>query len=207
MSVIASLPVELQEQVLLNLSWDDHFRCAYVCKTWRTIILSNARIKNGWYLASACSSADSYIHRIFTTTGVECVYTAEGFRLLLPARNSSSGRLHLKPDSPLFNEFLFKPPLPGSKSQEVAYGLYLLGIPLCGDQMMRVPWEYVEGASVDSGYLRVSIRNFLQWLAELMGPEPGIPLEEGEEYRFHFWCNQDLPWMIGLVPQTSGLEE
>ncbi|KAF3928655.1 hypothetical protein AA313_de0208165 [Arthrobotrys entomopaga] len=202
MSGIASLPVELQEQILFNLPWDDHFRCAYVCRTWRTIILSNTRIKKLWYMTSARSSADSSIHKMFRTAGVEVLYTAKGFRLLLPTRQSTSGRLRLKPDSPLLNEPLFKTPLPDSRVEEAFFDIYLLGIPLCGDQMMKVPWEYVKGASVDAGYVRVSLRSFLQWLTELMGPETGILRGESVEYRFRFWCSQDLPWMVGLRDET-----
>ncbi|KAF3089348.1 hypothetical protein TWF569_003207 [Orbilia oligospora] len=208
---LLSLPTELQTQILTNLTWDDHCRCFYVCKLWGSIILSNKLLKEGWYTHITTSEAEAGLHAIFTTPGLEYIYTSDGFRVLLPPFNSPSSticpntgttrgyRMRLTSEFPLFREPVFQVPSAGSKIQEVAYNIYLLGIPLCGDGMIKIPWDQLDNVEIEeSGYVKVSVKTVLEFLEELVWPEPDIPPEKGQEYRFRFWFNGNLPWIVGL---------
>lgn len=107
--------------------------------------------------------------------------------------------MRLTSQFPLFQEPVFQIPSPGSKIQEVAHNIYLLGIPLCGDGMIKVPWDQLDDVEIEeSGYVRVSVKTALEFLEELVWPEPDIPPEEGQEYKFRFWFNGNLPWIVGL---------
>ncbi|KAF3932587.1 hypothetical protein ABW20_dc0107181 [Dactylellina cionopaga] len=214
---ITSLPVELQEQVFSHLNWQGHFRCYQVCKLWRSIITTSRSIKDAWYTPCDDPDINASIHTIFTTYRVGCIYTAAGFRVLLPHYNYGEirgTRMILAPGSPLLEEPLFKPPLPNAKVSRDWFQIFILGSPLCGDGQIMVPWEDVEGASIEDGYVRVSVRSFLSWLSNLIGPEPGMPYEEGAKYELEFLCSQDLPWRVGLwfpklvytYPNTSTVE-
>ncbi|KAK6345727.1 hypothetical protein TWF718_007635 [Orbilia javanica] len=211
---LISLPVELQTQILANLDWADHCRCFHVCKLWGSIILSSKLLRERWYTHVATAEAESGLHAIFTTPGLEYVYTADGFRIILPPStlpplSSNSGsdvatedqgyRMRLTSQFSLLQEPVFQIPEPGSKIQEVAHNIYLLGIPLCGDGMIKVPWDQLDNVTVeDTGYVRVSVRTVLEFLEELVWPEPDIPPEKEQEYKFRFWFNGNLPWLVGL---------
>ncbi|KAK6501003.1 hypothetical protein TWF506_003759 [Arthrobotrys conoides] len=208
---LLSLPTELQTQILTNLTWEDHCRCFHVCKFWGSIILSNKLLKERWYTHVATSSAEAGLHAIFTTPELEYIYTSDGFRVVLPPSTSLSSsldtdtttsrgyRMRLTSKFPLFQEPVFQIPWAGSMIQEVAYNIYLLGVPLCGDGMIKVPWDQLDNVVVEeSGYVRVSVKTVLEFLEELVWPEPDIPPEKGQEYKFRFWFNGNLPWIVGL---------
>ncbi|KAK6360095.1 hypothetical protein TWF730_006249 [Orbilia blumenaviensis] len=207
---LLSLPVELQTQILTNLDWDDHCRCFYVCKLWGSIILSSKSLKGRWYTHVTTPDAESGLHAIFTTPGLEYVYTADGFRVILPpavipASGSTSEvtdkgyRMRLTSKFPLLQEPVLEVPEPGSNVQEVAHNIYLLGIPLCGDGMIKIPWDQLNGVTVEeTGYVRASVTTVLEFLEELVWPEPDIPPEKGQEYKFKFWFNGNIPWIVGL---------
>ncbi|EPS44151.1 hypothetical protein H072_1807 [Dactylellina haptotyla CBS 200.50] len=214
---ISRLPVEIQEQIFTHLDWTDHFRCTLVCKLWRSIILSNTQIKDSWYTRCSDEAIDSSLHNIFTTPGVECVceYTPPSgdldFEVLLPATSSGRrGRVNINQKSALLQENIFRAPSTDQKSEPQYFYLYLLGIPLCGDQLIKVPWEGVEGAIVGEGAPRVSISSFLNWLLKVVTQEPDldVSVEEGVGPRvklvLHFSCNQYLPWILDLRIGPSG---
>ncbi|KAK6528574.1 hypothetical protein TWF281_009813 [Arthrobotrys megalospora] len=203
---LLSLPVELQTQILTNLNWPDHCRCFHVCRLWGSIILSNKLLRERWYTVVTTAEAESGLHAIFTTPGLEYVYTADGFRVLLPPVDSNAEsatnqgyRMRLTSKFPLLQEPVFQVPEAGSKVQEVAHNIYLLGIPLCGDGMIKVPWDQLDDVTIEEGgYVRVSVKTVLEFLEELVWPEPDIPPEKGQEYKFKFWFNGNLPWIVGL---------
>ncbi|KAK6504571.1 hypothetical protein TWF481_006510 [Arthrobotrys musiformis] len=208
---LLSLPVELQTQILTNLDWDDHCRCFHVCKLWGSIILSSKPLKERWYTRVSTEEAESGLHAVFTTPGLEYVYTSDGFRVLLPplehstpnpdAADGNKGyRMRLTCKFPLLQEPVFQVPEPGAKTVDVAHNIYLLGIPLCGDGMIKIPWDQLEDVEIEreTGYVRVSVKTALEFLEELVWPEPDIPPEKGQEYKFKFWFNGNLPWIVGL---------
>ncbi|KAJ6255921.1 hypothetical protein Dda_9380 [Drechslerella dactyloides] len=205
---ITTIPIELQEHILSYLSWDDHFRCLQVCALWRCLLTSSPLLKASRYTACADPDANSAIHNIFTTGGVSCLFKEDGrFRLVLPPTSGDpcdtvviSDRTVTASEFLLLDEPLFQPAKRTKKVCEPSFDLYIWGVPLCGDQMLKAPWEQVDGTTIEDGYVRLSVRAFLQWLGQLVAPEAGIVMagHDARDQRVEFLCHDDVPWMMGV---------
>ncbi|KAK6359228.1 hypothetical protein TWF696_000392 [Orbilia brochopaga] len=208
MSRITSMPIELQEQILSYLSWDDHFRCLQVCTLWEALIPSSPLLKASRYTPCADPNANSAIHNIFTTGGVSCFFKEDGrFRLVLPPTSGDPCAAAITADRTvtaseflLLEEPLFRPAKRAERVSEPFYDLYIWGVPVCGDQMLKTPWELVDGATIEDGYVRLSVKAFLQWLGQLVGPEAGFSMagQDPGGQRVEFLCHEDVPWMMGI---------
>ncbi|KAF3922118.1 hypothetical protein ABW21_db0200229 [Orbilia brochopaga] len=208
MSRITSIPIELQEQILSYLSWDDHFRCLQVCTLWKSLITSSHLLKASRYTPCTNPDANSAIHDIFTTSGVSCLFKEDGqFRLVLPPTSGdpcatviTHDRTVTAADFQLLDEPLFRPAKRKEKVSEPFFDLYIWGVPVCGDQMLKTPWEHVDGTTIEDGYVKLSVRAFLQWLGQLLGPEPGIAMagQDTGDQRIEFLCHDETPWMMGI---------
>ncbi|KAF3936509.1 hypothetical protein ABW19_dt0201014 [Dactylella cylindrospora] len=199
---IISLPIELQEQILAYLTWDDHFRCSLVCKLWKNIIGSNKKIRNSWYLASAKADSNTALHQIFLMNGVECVFNIDGFKIRFGKVDASkdgdcreSGLMGY--NSHFLDDPVFIVPSADLPVDRRDFDLYVRVTGCGAAEVMSVPWEHLDGVDVDGEYVQAPLRSFIQFLGMLAGPEFG--LEFGLEYRVKFQSYlEGPPWMLGM---------
>ncbi|EWC48822.1 hypothetical protein DRE_00127 [Drechslerella stenobrocha 248] len=213
---ITATPVELQEHMLSYLAWDDHIRCLQVCSLWRSLLTSSPLLKSGRYAPCAAPTPYSSIHSIFTTPGVSCLFNGNksggrspdsGFRLALPSKSSDPcaveiDRSHtlVEPECPILDEPLFMPPRPGVEVPVNLFDLYIWGISICGEGLFGVPWEHVNGVVVENGYVRLSVRKFLEWIGGLLELDAGFFVKGGDvgAQRVEFMCSGEAPWLVGV---------